>query len=184
MRKLLFLVLGFVLLVTLSATAQNNCVAVRGIAQEHLLDFSNPDWQGGRPGDGWVGPVQLILGKDEVLVGKLSENDGDPGPSNGTGQGRGGSYFFDFGADGSFVMRYGNAVWPDLKSFGGAAFTGKFRAQGAVDVTHGTGRFANATGNLATDGPFTAWNLLAPLPSGRFNNTITGTLCNVAPKPE
>ena len=35
-----------------------------------------------------------------------------------------------------------------------------------------------------TDGPFLAWNPMAPLPSARFNNTITGNLCNVAPKPE
>jgi hypothetical protein len=43
------------------------------------------------------------------LVGKISENDGDPGPSNGTGQGRGGSYFLDFGTQGSFIVEYNNA---------------------------------------------------------------------------
>ena len=42
----------------------DNCVAIRGIAQIHLLDFGNPDWEGGRPGDAWVGPVQLALGPD------------------------------------------------------------------------------------------------------------------------
>jgi hypothetical protein len=184
MRKSFFLLFAFLLAFTLCATAQNKCAPVRGIAQEHLLDFGNPDWEGGRPGDAWVGPVQLILGKDEVLVGKLSENDGDPGPSKGTGQGRGGTYFFDFGEDGSFIVSYDNAVWPDLKRFGGAAFTGVFHAQGSVDITHGTGRFVNAKGNITTDGPFLAWNPMAPLPSARFNNTITGNLCNVAPKPE
>src|SRR6516225_6453578 len=57
----------------------DNCVKVSGIAQMHLLDFGNPDWEGGRPGDPWVGPVQRVVG-DEVFVGKISENDGDPGP--------------------------------------------------------------------------------------------------------
>ena len=160
----------------------NNCVAVQGIAQIHLLDFGNPDWEGGRPGDGWVGPVQLALGPDEVLIGKVSEYDGEPGPSHHTGQGRDtGSYYFDFYEKGSFVVRYTHAVWPNLPQFKPAA-TGTFHANGSVDVTNGTGRFLNATGNIETNGTFLVWNLDAPLPSGRFNNTITGKLCNVAPK--
>jgi hypothetical protein len=59
-----YLLLSIVLLFAFSAVAQSNCVAVRGIAQIHLLDFGNPDWEGGRPGDAWVGPVQLALGQD------------------------------------------------------------------------------------------------------------------------
>ncbi len=182
MKKYLFISFAFALFLAISAAAQNSCVAVRGIAQEHLLDFGNPDWQGGQPGYPWVGPVQLALGKDEVLIGKVSEYDGDRGPSGHVGQGRDtGNYVFDFGADGSFTMRYTHAVWPTLPKFQ-AAFTGTFHAEGSVDVTAGTGRFANATGNITSDGPFLAWNLNAPPPSGRFNNTITGMLCNVAPK--
>lgn len=161
----------------------NNCLAVQGIAQIHLLDFGNPDWEGGRPGDAWVGPVQLALGPDEVLIGKVSEYDGEPGPSHHTGQGRDtGSYYFDFYEQGSFVVRYTHAVWPNLPQFKAAA-TGTFHANGEVDITAGTGRFVKTTGSIITDGPFLAWNLDAPNPpSGRFNNTITGKLCNVAPK--
>ncbi len=182
MKRSLFVLLAFLLLCSFSAVAQTDCVAVRGIAQIHLLDFGNPDWEGGRPGDGWVGPVQLVLGKNEVLVGKISEYDGEPGPSNHTGQGRDtGSFFFDFGADGSFIVRYTHAVWPALPKFA-AAFTGTFHAEGSVDMTNGTGRFTKATGNFTSDGPFLAWNLDQPIPSGRYNNTLTGRLCNVAPK--
>lgn len=160
----------------------NNCVAVQGTAQIHLLDFGNPDWEGGRPGDAWVGPVQLALGPNEVLVGKVSEYDGEPGPSHHTGQGRDtGSYYFDFKEQGSFIVRYTHAVWPTLPQFQ-AAFTGTFHANGSVDVTAGTGRFINATGNIETGGQFLAWNLDETFPSGRFNNTITGKLCGVAPK--
>ncbi len=186
MQKSFFLLAGLLLFFALVAPAQNNnCVPVRGIAQEHLLDFENPDWVGGRPGDPWVGPVQLVLGKNEVLIGKISENDGSAGPSNGTGQGRNGSYLFDFGADGTFIVRYGNAVWPNLPRFN-SAMTGTFHASGSVDVSAGTGRFANASGNIMTDGPFAAWSFVPPPapPSGRFNNSITGFLCNVAPKAE
>ncbi len=181
MKKYLFMSLGFVLLFAFSAFAQNNCLVVRGIAQEHLLDFGNPDWEGGRPGDPWVGPVQLILGNDEVLTGKLSENDGGPGPRNGIGQSRGGSYFFDFGVEnGTFIGKYDNAIWPNLPKFARVAGTGTFHAQGKV--SNGGGRFANATGNITTDGPFLAWNIDQPIPSARFNNTISGMLCGVAAK--
>jgi len=182
MRKYLFFIVGSMFLFAVSAPAQNNCLPVRGIAQVHLLDFDNPDWQGGRPGDGWVGPVQLAVGSNDVFIGKMSEYDGEPGPSNHTGQGRDtGSLFLDFGTDGSFIVRYPHAVWPTLSKFG-AAFTGTFHGQGYIDASNGTGRFVHASGNIAFDGPFLAWNLDQPVPSGRFNATITGTVCNVVPK--
>ena len=184
MRSLRFLSLVvFVSLLTVPPLyGGDTCVAVRGIAQIQLLDFGNPDWEGGRPGDAWVGPVQLALGSDEVLIGKVSEFDGDPGPSNHTGQGRDtGSYYFDFGGQGSFIVRYTHAVWPTLPKYV-AAFTGTFHTNGSVDTAAGTGRFANATGNFTTGGDFFVWNLDQPLPSGRFNNTMSGSLCNVAPK--
>ncbi len=182
MRKNLLFAFGFLLVFAVSVHAQNNCLAVRGLSQTHLLDFGNPDWEGGLPGVAWVGPVQLALGKDEVLIGKVSEYDGEPGPSNHTGQGRDtGFFYFDFGSAGTFTVRYTHAVWPTRPQFV-AAFTGTFHAEGSVDVTVGTGRFAKATGNITSDGPFIAWNLDLPLPSGRFHNTITGRLCNVDPK--
>jgi hypothetical protein len=178
-KYLVFLLTIFLLMFTFSASAQNNCVTVRGIAQVHLLDFTNPDWQGGRPGDAWVGPVQLAAG-NETFIGKLSEFDGEPGPSNHTGQGRNtGSLYIDLGTDGSFIVRYPHAVWPTLPKVG--AFMGTFHGQGSLDPTNGTGRFVHATGNLTIDGPFLAWNLDQPPPSGRFNATISGTVCNLLP---
>ncbi len=182
MKRYLLLPLVCVFLFALSASAQNNCAPIRAIAQEHLLDFNSPDWQGGYPGAPWVGPVQLILGDDEVLVGKLSENDGTAGPKNGIGQDRGGFFFFDFGVHGTFMMQSDNSVFPNLPKFASVAGTGTFHAQGPVN--NGTGRFASATGNLVTEGVFLAWNLDQFPPSARFNNTITGRLCSVAPKSE
>ena len=69
MQKFLYLVLACLLLSALSAPAQNKCVAIRGIAQESLLDIGNPEWKGGDQGPPWQGPVQLALGQDEVLIG-------------------------------------------------------------------------------------------------------------------
>jgi len=164
----------------------DNCVAVSGIAQVRLLDFGNPDWVGGRPGDPWVGPVQLVVG-DEIFLGKLSENDGEYGPSNGTGQSRGGSYFFDFDTQGSFIVEYNNSEYPNKPKFLPSYGVGKFRSQGSVNILNGTGRFTKTTGNIMTDGTFVAWNIDQPgvvVPSARFNNTITGKLCNIGPKIE
>jgi hypothetical protein len=162
-----------------SAAAQNNCLPVRGIAQEHLLDINNPDWQGGYPGAPWVGPVQLILGNNEVLVGKVSENDGTPRSGH---QDEGGYFVFDFGAAGAFTVQTDNSVFPPSPKYK-IAFTGTFHGQGRVGSIAGTlpGRFANATGNFTISGDFLAWDLAAPLPSGRFNASITGFLCNVNP---
>lgn len=197
--RTLLLLLSCVLLTASAGFAGDSatCVAVRGVAQERLLDFS-PEYIGLRQEppptfmDPWAGPVQLVLGPNEILVGKISEYDGVAGPSKGTGQGRGGSYLFDFGADGQFVVNYANAVWPNRPSFAGitfpAAATGTFHANGVIDPASGTGRFAGITGNIMSDGPFVAWNLYPPdypnppLPFGRFNNSFSGSLCGVAPK--
>ena len=64
MQKSLLLVLAFMFVFGLSATAQNNCVAVRGLAQEVLLDPAHPAYP-------WSGPVQLILGDNAVLQGTV-----------------------------------------------------------------------------------------------------------------
>jgi hypothetical protein len=191
MRKSLLLVLAFALSFALLATAQNNCLAVRGIAQEHLLDFGNPDWQGGEDGAPWVGPVQLILGDQKILVGKVSENDGEKKPTlpqkqATVHQSEGGHFFFDFTKDGygTFVVQTDNSVYPFLPKFKDVAGTGTFHGQGPVDTNMGTGRFANATGNFTIKGDFLAWDLEAKppsAPSARFNVTITGFLCNVTP---
>jgi hypothetical protein len=186
MRKSLLLVLAFGLMFASSVIAQNNCLAVRGVAQEHLLDVGNPDWDGGENGAPWVGPVQLILGDQKVLVGKLSENDGDTKPTlpkkqATVHQSEGGHFVFDFTKEGygTFVVQTDNSVYPFLPKFTDVAGTGTFHGQGPVDTTKGTQRFANATGNFTIKGDFLAWDLAAPLPSGRFNATITGFLCNV-----
>ena len=180
MRKSVCLVLAITFVFALSAAAQNNCLPVRGIAKEHLLDVTNPDWLGGYSGAPWVGPVQLILGNNEVLLGKVSENDGTP---RATGhQDRGGYFVFDFGTAGAFAVQTDNSVFPPSPKYK-VAFTGTFHGQGPVGTIAGTlpGRFANATGNFTISGDFLAWDLAAPLPSGRFNASISGFLCNVNP---
>ena len=181
-RKIVLLLSAVMFVFALSSAAQNTCLPVRGIAQEHLLDFMSPDWQGGYPGAPWVGPVQLILGDNEILVGKVSENDGAPRPTG--HQDVGGYFVFDFGTNGAFTVKSDNSVFPPKPKFKDASFTGTFHGAGPVGTIleiPGTGRFANATGNFSIKGDFMAWDLNAPIPSGRFNASISGFLCNVTP---
>lgn len=183
MWKSVLFILAITFVFAPSAAAQNNCLPVRGIAQEHLLDLANRDWQGGYPGAPWVGPIQLILGDREVLIGKVSENDGAPRLTG--HQDVGGYFVFDFGADGTFTVETDNSVFPPKPKFKDTSFTGTFHGQGPVNtipnIQAGTGKFASATGNFSIQGDFMAWNLTEPIPSGRFNGTITGFLCNVTP---
>lgn len=170
MRKYVWLIVSFTLLCALFARAQNNCVAVRGLAQEVLLDPDHPAYP-------WSGPVQLVLADTTVLKGTVLENDGsrkkdDPAAH----QSEGGRFVFDLGTDGMFTVVTDNSVYPFLPKQSEVAKTGTFHGQGPVDTVSGTGRFANASGNFTIKGDFFA---VMPPPFGRFNATITGFLCDV-----
>ena len=170
MWRSLLLLSAFALLFADSAIAQNNCVPVRGLAQEILADPAHPGYP-------WSGPVQLILDDSTVLKGTVLENDGpkkDNDPA--AHQSSGGRFVFDFGADGTFTVLTDNSVYPFLPKPSDIAKTGTFHGQGPVDVTTGTGRFTNASGNFNIRGDFFA---TMPPPFGRFNVTITGFLCNL-----
>jgi hypothetical protein len=170
MWRYLLLAFAFALVSTSSAIAQNNCVAVRGLAQEVLADQSHPGFP-------WSGPVQLILGDSMVLKGIVLENDGtkkDNDPA--AHQSEGGRFIFDFGEDGMFTVLTDNSVYPFLPKPSDIAKTGTFHGQGPVDAATGTGRFSGASGNFNIKGDFFA---MMPPPFGRFNATITGFLCNV-----
>jgi len=170
MWRSLLLLFAFALVFADSAIAQNNCVAVRGLAQEVLADSHHPGYP-------WSGPVQLILGDDAVLLGTVLENDGtkkDNDPA--AHQSEGGRFVFDFGADGTFTVLTDNSVYPFLPKPSNIAKTGTFHGQGPIDALTGTGRFSGASGNFNIRGDFFA---MGPPPFGRFNVTITGFMCNV-----
>lgn len=114
-----------------------------------------------------------------MLKGTVLENDGskkkdDPAAH----QSEGGWFVFDFGGDGMFTVVTDNSVYPFLPKPYDIAKTGTFHGQGPVDTVNGTGRFSNASGNFTIKGDFFA---VMPPPFGRFNATITGFLCDVAP---
>lgn len=183
-RKIFLAVLAFLIVVPI-LFAGDTCVPVRGLAQQELFNFNyilRWDPVTHMPLDPWAGPVQIVLGNNEVLTGIVSENDGtiaDPQHGN-AGQGRGGSMLFDFGHDGTFLVRNANAVWPGTPRFAGVNFgLMYFKAEGAIES--GTGRFATAKGNITFDGPAVAWNADVFPPSGRFNNNISGNVCGVGP---
>jgi hypothetical protein len=172
MRKASLLLLASVSVFVCSATAQNNCVSVRGLAQEVLADPVHPGFP-------WSGPVQLILDDNTVLKGTVLENDGtkkDNDPA--AHQSEGGRFVFDFGADGQFTVLTDDSVYPFLPKQSDVAKTGTFHGQGPVDISSGTGRFSNASGNFTIKGDFLA---VVPPPFGRFNATINGFICNVNP---
>jgi hypothetical protein len=81
-------------------------------------------------------------------------------------------------------VEYNNSEYPNKPKFLPDYGVGKFRSQGSINILNGAGRFTKTTGNIMTDGTFVAWNLDRPFPSARFNNTITGKLCNIGPKIE
>ena len=170
MRRSLLLVLVCGAMFARLAAAQNNCVAVRGLAQEVLADPNHPGFP-------WSGPVQLILGDNAVLKGTVLENDGakkDNDPA--AHQSEGGRFIFDFGSDGQFTVLTDNSVYPFLPKQSEIAKTGTFHGQGPVQTASGAGRFYNASGNFTIKGDFFA---AGPPMFGRFNATITGFLCNV-----
>jgi hypothetical protein len=170
MRKSILLVAALVLVLGKISTAQNNCVAVRGLAQETLADPSHPGYP-------WSGQDQLIFGDILVLKGTVLENDGtkkDNDPA--AHQSEGGRFIFDFGSHGMFTVLTDNSVYPFLPKQSDIAKRGTFHGQGPVDISSGTGRFSNASGNFTIKGDFLA---MGPPPYGRFNVSISGFLCNL-----
>jgi len=172
---------GLLILPAPSAWAQSNCRAFRAICPASL-----PVAVPLKDTDIWGGPVYGSLGGQELLFGLFSGNDGTDfwrGVGGNIGQGKGGSYTFAFGPTDnpmkdSFTTYVTNAVFPIVP---GKIGFGSY--QGAHKIVSGTGRFANASGNLLMVGPWLAW----PDPtswlgvSGRFNGEISGSICNVAP---
>ncbi len=152
--------------------AQGNCTGFRAVIHGFL-----PTPIPMREGDTWGGQVYGTLGWDELLLGNISGNDGEDGPGQGwTGMGKGGSYIYDFGEDGSFTVEVPNAVWPFHP---GQILFGNYNGHG--NVVGGTGRFQNASGNLFISGPFMVYSLdnWATV-NGRWNGEISGNICNVS----
>ncbi len=150
------------------AQAQQACSEFRAVGQA-ILPTPHPMKQD----DVWGGDVYGTLG-GEFLTGIFSGNDGNATAHGVTTLGTNGSYTFVFGTD-SFTMEVAHAAWPFPYGKEGLGYY-----RGAAKIVQGTGRFANASGNLYWSGPFIVWS-----PDdwvtvyGRYNAEIRGNICGV-----
>lgn len=161
-----------------------DCVGVRGLGQATLPAsvLLHPDI------DGWGGSVYFILDTGEALAGVFSGQDGTDSWKMNVGIGKGGSYTFAFNFQPSsgtyldtFTTSCTNATFPVPPGRNGLA-----SYQGTHKIVSGTGRFANASGTLLIHGSWIYLGMFADqniTPFGFWNPDITGTICNIGPKP-
>jgi hypothetical protein len=148
------------------AQAQQACTPFRAVGQAAL-----PTPHPMLATDTWGGDVYGSLG-GEFLSGIFSGNDGDQSWQGAGGTGKNGLYKLVFGSD-SFTMEVHAAFgFPP-----GKVGLGDYKGNGKI--VQGTGRFENASGNLAWAGPFIVWSPDGENFFGRFNPEIRGNICGV-----
>lgn len=164
------------------ASAQQNCTEIRA-----LLQLTLPSSYMLAPAtDVWGGPAFATLG-GEPLVGGISGNDGE-GFRHGA---RGGQYQVYLcstnlypkalelppACQDSFTYEVPTSVFGSIP---GKAGLGKYQGNTAKIIS-GTGKFADASGNLNVAGPYIVWedsNSLFGV-SGRGNLELSGKICGV-----
>lgn len=156
-------------------------VAVRGLGQAMLPAVVHLNVN-----DTWGGTIYLTLEGKEMLVGVFSGQDGLVtwhGPEGLNGNGKGGSMTFAFNPQpggtykDTFTTFVANGSFPSPK---GQLGFGNY--QGHHRIVSGTGRFANASGNLLVTGSFVWFPLAGGTQElGYFNPDVSGVITNVAP---
>jgi len=149
------------------AQAQQACTEFRAIGHATL-----PTPHPLSDTDTWGADVWGTLG-GQLLSGYVTGNDGNTSGHGVTGMGTNGSYTYVFGTD-TIVVEIAHAAWPFPP---GKAGLGYYR--GAGKIVQGTGRFANASGNIDWAGPFMVWTPDGTNYQGRFNPEIRGNICGV-----
>ncbi len=168
MRLKLVFVLSFLLAITsaMPMRAQKPCMELRAFAQASL-----PSPYPIYLYNAWGGNVYGMLGGQ--FVQGIFSGGGEAAESHGVNTvGRDGFYKFVFGAD-SLTVQFTNAVWPFPP---GKRGIGEYKGEGKI--VEGTGRFANAWGNVTWSGPFIVW-VEGESVYARFNADIKGSVCGV-----
>ena len=151
------------------AWAGDNCQAFRAI-----IRGTYPTPVQLREGDVWGGEIWASLGGQELLFGQFAGNDGTESGHGMMVSVRGGSYKYDFGANGSFTTEvHAVGTFPPGKIMFGYYM-------GAAKIAQGTGRFQSASGNIQVAGPFIGWTFDGVNFEARWNAEISGTVCNVS----
>jgi hypothetical protein len=164
------------------ARAEGSCQEFRAISQMRLGFATVPPPQLSLYT--WTGPTYVTLGGREVVINLDFVLPPGPPPTSVqhgvVGMDRGVSTKFDFGSGGTLLLENKSpGVYPVPP---GKAGMGYYRA--TWRIVGGTGRFAQATGNIAENGPYLVW-FAAPdalLPEGRYNGELSGSICNVLPR--
>lgn len=168
--KVLFLIgLALLVLPVPSAWAGDNCQAFRA-----LLRGAYPTPVHLRDGDTFGGGIWASLGGQELLFGQFAGNDGTETDHGMMILAKGGSYKYDFGANGTFTTEITTAVGTFPPGKIGIGYY-----MGTAKIARGTGRFQSASGNIQVTGPFLGWfegeNLEV-----LWNAELSGTICNVS----
>lgn len=150
-----------------------SCVPFRGIAQASL-----PAESPLHPEDAWGGTAYTAL-NGEILYGLIG---GYEVPGNETQHGgRLGLYQVylcpsSVPCTDSITYEVQNGVWGFAP---GKVGLGNYKGNGAI--VSGTGRFAGASGNVSTSGPWILWSdSTSPIGvRGRWNAEIRGNVCGV-----
>jgi hypothetical protein len=145
LKPVLALSLFFAITAAIPIQAQQPCMDLQALVQASLPS-PYPIYQYNT----WGGNVYAMLG-GQLLQGIFSGG-GEVSQSHGVNTvGKDGFYKFVFGTD-SLTIQFTHAVWPFPPGKGGI---GEYKGEGRI--AEGTGRFANAWGNVAWSGPFIVW---------------------------
>jgi len=163
-----------------SVQAQSGCKSFDALAQATL-----PTTRKLASTDKWGGPLFAKLGDELLPYGILSGNDGDKVQHGNIAQGINGKYVIGFNCTEPTTE---NPYWsctdklnvevPISVFDSPPPLFGKYNGNTAR-VNGGTGRFANAYGNLNYSGSYTVWNTTPQVDKGRFNADISGNICGI-----
>ena len=158
--------------------AQDSCQTFDALGQL-IIPTTNPLETGHR----WGGQVYIKMG-DEYLQGLISGDDGTVVRQPNTGHGKNGLYIIGLdcvtGTPHWTCTDTLNIVVPNSIFGPTAPIYDQYQGNSAY-FNGGTGRFANAFGDITFNGPYIVWNNPTPPPprTGRFNPEINGHICSV-----
>jgi hypothetical protein len=158
-------VVAAALTVAMPGWAQQNCQDLRAIWLGSIAIVNGQAH--------WGGPVVAAIG-EEVLEEMVSTIIIPWRSSHGvTGMDRGTQYLYDFGAGNTFTLELqSTGTFPNPP---GKGVFGYYRDVSMI--VGGTGRFSNASGNVAQIGPYLVWRTAARELKSLYTAELHGKIC-------
>ena len=175
----ILMIAAFVISERTVAQAQSHCSSFKAVAQATLPTTRRLD-----TADKWGGPLFAQFGDELIPFGILSGNDGTTIRRENIAQGIDGLYVVGFNCTApvppSMLWSCTDTLRVEVPI---AVFDSPPPLFGRYDgntarVNGGTGRFANAYGNLNYSGAYIVWTL-AQGDKGRFNAELSGRICGI-----